>query len=365
MTPGDPRRAASGDRPVGAGTFFLPAMRRLLPAFVQRRLLLSAARRALHSGRPESALEILRDELLAEDTRAMNLRALILPLVPQPPLAPPRAAQARERPKTDRADLRDLLARMREKQRERDQSAPTTEPRGSAAESPPLEGVQAQTARLRMSLDDAGSFLLCCGTRVSIGHARAGQADVPLLADLLPRHGCFVLEPASFQAGASWRLESVGSAQLLIDGHPITAAGQRLRSGARVQIGLHTALGFEQPDDASSSAALELEGGLESAGARRILLFAPGSAGRLSIGNRAARHIRAPLLGVELELSHQGGALRVQCASGLIPDGAQGGAPQAAVEFPLCLAHPVHLRLVMPSPSDRPRWISFSPLEPA
>ena len=85
-------------------------MRRLLPAFVQRRLLLSAARRALQAGRPEAALAILHDALLIEDPRAAGLRALILPLIPTPPPAPPQSAPGAPE---NRAGMRDLLAKLR------------------------------------------------------------------------------------------------------------------------------------------------------------------------------------------------------------------------------------------------------------
>ncbi|HUR26708.1 MAG TPA: hypothetical protein VM509_00860 [Planctomycetota bacterium] len=337
-------------------------MRRLLPAFVQRRLLLSAARRALAGGRPEAALVILGDELLREDPRAASLRTLVTPLVPGPPPPPPlqpNVAPARE-------ELRKLLEQMRAEHPHGKAATADGAARPGADASSGSAAQVARPVRLRMSLDDAGSFLVAAGTRAVVGHSRAGEADVPILADLLPRHARFVLVPPSFHAGAGWRIEPLGAARVQVGERVVDKDGCLLAPGARVVLGENVALRFEQPDSASLSCALELEGGSEAAGARRILLFAPGAEGRLRIGARGTRHVQATALGgVDLELVHDGTSLRVLCASGLIPDEAQGSAPLTECTLPLRLARPVHLRLCMPTPSERPRWISFAPLEDA
>ncbi len=338
-------------------------MRRLLPAFVQRRLLLSAARRALQAGRPEQALAILHDELLAKDARAAGLRTLILPLIATPPPAPPRpepvVAESRD-------DLRELLAQMRAGRAENQGrvAGGACGATAAALSTAPTQSTPcARPARMRMSLDDAGSFLICAGTSASVGHSRAGEADVPILADLLPRHARFVLEPPSFHAGASWRVEPIGSARVSVAAEPLGAAVKSLQPGDRIRLGEHCVLRFEQPDRTSLSASLDLEADLEAAGARRILLFASGSAGRLSIGAKGTRHVQAQLGGVELELVHDGVRLRIHCASGMIPDEAQESPAQTDIELPLQLVRPLHLRLCMQSASERPRWISFAPLE--
>ena len=348
-----------------------PAMRRLLPAFVQRRLLLSAARRALADGRPESVLEILRDALLLDDPRAQRLRLLALPLIPTPP-PPPQFEPARNAGSpSGREDLRELLKHMRSEREPKLESAavvPSTAAapwRAASAEREVLARTQARPVSLRMSIDDAGSFLLCAGDQAVVGHSRAGEADVPLLADLLPRHARFVLEPGDFHAGSSWRVEPIGDARARIGANLLSKAGQALHPGDLVRLGEHTALRFEQPDDASLSCTLELEAGLEAAGAKRVLLFAPGAAGRLRIGARGSRHVQVALGGVELELVHNGQALSIHCASGLIPDEAQGSPPRTEFELPLRMSRPLHLRLCMPTPSERPRWISFAPAEDA
>ncbi len=339
-------------------------MRRLLPAFVQRRLLLSAARRALQAGRPEAALAILHDALLIEDPRAAGLRALILPLIPTPPPAPPQSAPGAPE---NRAGMRDLLAKLRADRALSQERVGLSALGAPAAPPAPIahSPSSVRPARLRMSLDDAGSFLICAGPCASVGHSRAGEADVPLLADLLPRHVRFVLEPPSFHSAASWRVEPIGSARAWIGVEPLGAAGHSLKSGDLVRLAEHSVLRFEQPDRASLSATLDLEAGLESAGAKRILLFAPGIEGRLSIGTKGTSHVQAPLCGVELALVHDGAKLKLHCVGGMIPDEAQAGPALSDIEIPLQLVRPLHLRLCMPSASERPRWISFAPLEDA
>ncbi len=352
----------------GSKIFPGPVMRRLLPAFVQRRLLLSAARRALAAGRPEAALEILRDELLARDSRAESLRTLVTPLVLAPP-PPPKLDSLRVAAEPGgREDLRELLRQMRAN-KPRDAAsglaAPSSDP--GAQIDPKIEprGAAARPARLRMSLDDAGSFLVCAGDHALVGHSRAGESDVPILADLRPRHARFVLEPASFHAGAGWRVEAIGDARVRVGESELASAGHSLQSGERVHLGEHVAVRFEQPDSASLSCTLELDAGVEACGAQRVFLFPAGAEGRLRIGSRSSRHVQTALAGVELELVHDGEHLRIHCATGLIPDEAQGTPPRTEFELPLQLSRPVHLRLCMPTPSERPRWISFAPLEDA
>lgn len=345
-------------------------MRRLLPAFVQRRLLLSAARRALAAGRPEAALEILRDELLAQDPRAADVRALVLPRIAVPPPPPPLTPAAATPANGGRDDLRELLAQMRAK-KAGDAGAESAQPQqataalvDSGSTMLPMAAGQ-RPARLRLSLDDAGTFLVCAGQQAIVGHSRAGEADIPVLADLLPKHARFALRPASFHAGSTWSLEALGDARVRVGSRAIEHSAALLQPGDRVRLGEHLQLRFEQPDRSSESCTLELESGVEAAGARRILLFAPGAQGRMRLGPGPARHVSASLGGLELELVHDGERLRISCASGLVPDEAQGSAALTEFELPLHLPRALHLRLCMPNAADRPRWISFAPLEEA
>jgi hypothetical protein len=336
-------------------------MRRLLPAFFQRRLLLSAARRALEAGRPEAALEILRDDLLAHDLRAAGVRALALPLIAQPP-APPKVLPPASGAASS-GDLRDLLAQMRAKKSAEHESAGSSAPAAAVKDPAPAKASRSRPARLRLALDDAGSFLVCAGGQVIIGHSRAGEADIPVLADLSPMHARLVLQPASFHAGASWSIEALGASRVRVGEFAIVGGARVLQSGEHLLLGEHLRLLFEQPDRASESCTLTLESGVEAAGARRILLFAPGEQGRMRLGQAPARHVQAALGGVELELVHDGVRLWVRCASGLVPDESQGSKPLTELELPLHLQRAVHLRLCMPAAADRPRWISFAPLE--
>jgi hypothetical protein len=340
-------------------------MRRLFPAFVQRRWLIAAARRALQAGRAASALEILRDELLVGDPRAESLRAMALPLVPTPP-PPPPGGPVLGREGQGRGELFSLLAQMRAaRSAGADPASRAPAAAGPGKDSSAVGSPGPRPLRLRMSIDDVGTFLICAGPGTTVGHSRAGESDVPILADLLPRHARFVLEPPSFHAAGFWRVEPLGAARVRVDGVELTPAGCTLRSGAQIRLAEHSRLEFLASDPASSSALLDLGGSVEAAGARRVVLFAPGADGCVRLGSRSDCLVAVNLGTALVELSHDGELLRVRCESGLVPDEEQGGVPRAEVELPLRLSAARHLRLSMQSPSARPRWISFAPLEDA
>lgn len=358
-------------------------MRRLLPAFVQRRMLLAAARRALAAGRPEAALWILADELLRDDPRASSLRVLAQPLVvPPPPVptppAPPRSAHDAETSGESRS-LKALLASMRDAAPRAPGIAAAEGTRRSDAEAPlgmagtaPAEGAlgpesvgeaSAPPLRLRLSIDDAGSFLLCAGETAILGHSRAATCDVPVLGDLLPRHARFSLDPATFHAGRAWRVAPIGDARVELRGSDLPAGGRSLRDGDRLRVGARLGLTFLRSDSSSESALLRLDAGVEAAGAQHVVLLAPGDGGRVRIGSTAACLVAAALGGAQIELSMVDGAWRLRSSSGLVPDGASLNDARTQFELPAKPARAVHLRVVMPNPADRPRWISFAPLE--
>lgn len=359
-------------------------MRRLLPAFVQRRMLLAAARRALAAGRPAAALGILADELLRADPRAQSLRVLAEPLVPPPPppvpvpTAPPRATADLEA-SPDSRSLKALLASMREAApRASAQAAGDGVPRagnptaGSATAPIPAPGAPgadadgtqaARPLRLRLSIDDAGSFLLCAGEAAILGHSRAATCDVPVLGDLLPRHARFSLDPATFHAGRAWRVAPIGDARVELRGAELGAVGRTLRDGDRLRVGSRLGLTFLRSDPSSESALLRFDAGVEAAGAQHVVLLALGDGGRVRIGSTAACLVAAALGGAQIELSCVEGAWRLRSTSGLVPDGASLGEARTQFELPAKPARAVHLRVVMPNPADRPRWISFAPLE--
>ncbi len=67
------------------------------------------------------------------------------------------------------------------------------------------------------------------------------------------------------------------------------------------------------PDPASQTALLELQKGVECAGARTVVLFAEGEGGRLRIGPATQRHIRVASLEHEITLVRRDQRLYVSC----------------------------------------------------
>lgn len=152
-----------------------------------------------------------------------------------------------------------------------------------------------------LSVDGGGQYLLCAAERLTLGHLRAGRADLVFLADLGPLHA--LLERAdSLQAGPGWRIAPCGGERVLVAGAPVPAEGRRLAGGERVRLGENFEFRLTFPDPASASAVLELLHGVECAGARHILLLAPGAGGRVRIGAALAHHVRVPGLDFELAL---------------------------------------------------------------
>ena len=180
----------------------------------------------------------------------------------------------------------------------------------------------------RLAVDDGGEFLLVAGRSFVIGHLRGGLADLPLFADLEPRHAKLV-RGESFHGGATWRLSALAGVDLRVRrgvavALPAPAGGVavELADGDLVELGARAAFRFELPDASSVTARLELLHGLECLGASRLLLLAPGGAGRIRVGARRGRHV--PLVDVDEDLvleQTSPDTLRVSHAPGLVfPD---------------------------------------------
>jgi hypothetical protein len=161
-----------------------------------------------------------------------------------------------------------------------------------------------------LSVDGAGQYLLCAGERLTLGHLRAGKAELGFLADVGALHAVLT-RAESLQAGSGWHLAPLGDELVRVDGEPLARVGRRLVAGARVRLGENLELRYSLPDPASASALLELLHGAECAGARRVVLLAPGAGGRVRIGSAAAHHVRVPGLDLALELEWRGAELGV------------------------------------------------------
>jgi hypothetical protein len=164
----------------------------------------------------------------------------------------------------------------------------------------PAEGAAAPVQRALLSVDDAGDYLLCAGRELSLGHARAGLADLPVLADVGPLHARFHLR-SSFGSGESWCLEPVARERVYRNAEPLQAAAA-LADGDDLRLGKNLELVFQAPDPASATAVLALGRGADCLGASHVVLFAAGAGGRLRLGAAAGRHVRVPNLIVGADL---------------------------------------------------------------
>jgi len=207
-----------------------------------------------------------------------------------------------------------------------------------------------------LSVDGGGQFLLCGAERWTLGHLRAGRADLGFLADVGALHATLV-RADSLHAGPGWRIEPCGAERVTVADEPVPSAGRRLEPGAPVRLGENLRFALELPDPASASALLELQRGAECAGARRIVLFAPGPGGRVRIGPSKHHHLRVPGLDFELVLEWCGRELEL--TSELPLEGAFTG-ERGRLAFP----PPARLALTCGKPrgSRPPFGLSFEPV---
>jgi hypothetical protein len=189
---------------------------------------------------------------------------------------------------------------------------------------PPRES---RAACALLSVDGGGQVLLCGGERLTLGHLRAGRADLLFLADVGAVHATLV-RADSLQAGPGWRVEPCARERVLVAEAPVPPEGLRLVPGERVRLGENLEFLLALPDPASASAVLELQHGVECAGARHIVLLAPGAGGRVRIGAAPTHHVRVPGLELVLELEWRGSELELKGQARL------DGAPRGALPFP-------------------------------
>lgn len=204
---------------------------------------------------------------------------------------------------------------------------------GAGAPAPPARVSPVRPSRARgplasaasLAVDGGGQFLLCGGERLTLGHLRAGQADLGFLADVGALHA--ILERAeSLLEGPGWRIAPCEGEAVRVDGRPLGPEGRRLAHGARVRLGENLEFLVELPDPASASAVLEILHGVECAGARRVVLFAPGAGGRVRIGSTLAHLVRVPGLDFELVLERSEAGLELQSE---VPLRREGSAPES------------------------------------
>ena len=365
-----------------------------LPSFLRRRLRLSEARRALLGGEPEEALRYLSDPCLALSEEADRLRERVLDVLcreagrqdargswdeagrllqlvehhdPQRAEVWRRRLSAEQDARrvgpssglTTQAEsgiitaLERLLDEMRD---ERTRSGVRrTDPAPSSSEIRGVPVADSRTAdrrdgvvvdpdrRFHLAVDDAGESLVAYGNSITIGHSRAGAADLGFLADLDPLH-VRLYRTESFHAGLGWRIEPIRKQRIAIGGQLVDSGGAMLADGDEVQLSTNLAFRFRRPDAASGSALLELLHGAECEGASSILLFSPGEAGRIHISSSRGRHLRVPRLGEEIMLWIDGVELVVESRAQLSASGVD-----AAIQAPTERG-PGGLRVPCPNP---------------
>jgi hypothetical protein len=190
--------------------------------------------------------------------------------------------------------------------------------------------------RFHVAVDDGGEFFVAGGAALTLGHLRSPEASLPFLADVENRHVRFVCTE-SFHGGTCWSLERLAARDARVNGEELGDAPRVLRDGDEVVLARNLALRYRQPDDSSGSALLELAAGAECQGVRRVVLLAPGEAGRVRIGSKRNRHIPVPDLAHEVLLVWSNGALSVNCAGGVRLAGgsaASAGVPSLSIPCP-------------------------------
>tara|TARA_R110002126_G_scaffold23750_20_gene83031 strand:- start:7481 stop:8467 length:987 start_codon:yes stop_codon:yes gene_type:complete len=250
--------------------------------------------------------------------------------------------------------LRDLLADMRAASPEDGPPPPVPDDSEVVPES------DEPCQRFGLAVDEGGEFLVLTGPSICVGHASAGRADLPILADLEPRH-LTITRRTSFHSGASWVASPCGQARVAIDGRRVVGSAS-LTDGAELRLAGGVSMRFREPDPGSGSACLDLGGGLEAEGAARVLLLAPGEGGRVRIGPRTDRHVPVAGLDRDVVLCETGGRLRVQCDGGVrIP-----GRDESQAEMVLDLPPPerVDLWAGVRDHAGFPYTISIWPIDP-
>jgi hypothetical protein len=136
--------------------------------------------------------------------------------------------------------------------------------------------------RFLLWIDGVGGYLICLGSRLTLGQATLDpHADVPLVADVSRLHATLTRDSEGYV------LEAV---------RPVTVNGQLttralLRPGDRVTLGTSCQVQFHQPVPVSASARLELVSGHRlPVGVDGVLLMAD----TLVLGNGPQSHVEVP-----------------------------------------------------------------------
>ncbi len=167
-----------------------------------------------------------------------------------------------------------------------------------------------------LSVDELGSFLVVPGSDAVVGHVRAGEADLPFLADVGSRHARLHRE-SSFRTGSTWRITPLFGEEVVVNGDEVGPDGKSVSHGDQVRLGVNLAFRFLRPEPASTTAVLELGSGAECRGCSGVVLIGEGPEGGLRIGRGSRSHLVAEGLQEDLSLELEGGVLQLRCAEGV------------------------------------------------
>lgn len=353
-----------------------------LPNFVRRAWRLLEARRALIEGAPERALEHLRDPALslsgeaarlrerslsalyrhaaqrAQEGRTQSVARLLGVVAGEDPgraqqwslqLGPRSLAQASApegRSEERESNLLGLLSKLRTQGGAAESAAgsgpderaageaqrPSSESFLPGSSGPPRDS--AAPTRLHLAVDDGGELFCVCGDSVTLGHARLGEADVPLFADLAGLHARLERR-SSFHGGSSWSLIPIGDVQLGVSGRKVGPEGEPLVDGDEILLAPKVSFRFVAPELSSSSVRLDLLHGLEAEGAQRVLIWVSGPEGRIRIGPKEGRTVPVAGLEHDVDLCWDDRVLKVSCGGGVRSNTGQSFEPELELPWPL------------------------------
>ena len=167
----------------------------------------------------------------------------------------------------------------------------------------------ARPPRFLLWIDGVGGYLVCLGSRVTLGQATPDSyVDVPIFADVSRLHAVLTRDAEGYL------LDAVRPA--LVNGQPIDKA--LLRANDRVTLGTGCQFQFRQPAAVSTSARLDLTSG------HRLPLALDGvllMADTLVLGPGAQAHVSLPDAKQTVVLFRHKDGLGVRCAVGLSLDG--------------------------------------------
>src|SRR5262249_36863411 len=168
---------------------------------------------------------------------------------------------------------------------------------------------ESEKQRFFLWIDGVGGYLVCLGSRVTVGQATPdAYVDIPLFADVSRHHATFVRDAEGYVLEAT--------RPLMVNGHKVDRT--LLQNGDRVTLGTSCQLSFTQPVPVSTSARIDVVSG------HRLPLTVEGvllMADTLVLGPGPQAHVGMPGLAPPLVLFRHKDGLALRSAGNFIVDG--------------------------------------------